>query len=58
MADYYKDLRILGVSETKRKQFAKKGIHDITELLAFYPREYHDYGIPGPPREGESSHCV
>lgn len=55
MADYYKDLRILGVSETKRKQFAKKGIHDITELLAFYPREYHDYGIPGPPREGKAA---
>ena len=53
MADYYKDLRLLGIPEKKRKQLAKKGIHDITELLAFYPRGYHDYGIPGSPREGK-----
>lgn len=55
MSDYYKDLRLLGIPETKRKQLAKKGIHDITELLAFYPRGYHDYGIPGPPREGKAA---
>lgn len=55
MAEYYKDLRFLGIPETKRKQLAKKGIHDITELLAFYPRGYHDYGIPGPPREGKAA---
>lgn len=53
MPEYYKDLRLLGIPETKRKQLAKKGIHDISELLAFYPRGYHDYGIPGPPREGD-----
>lgn len=55
MSEYYNDLSLLGITDRKRKQLEKKGIHDITELLFFLPRKYKIYGKPGPVREGETA---
>lgn len=54
MSEYYKSLSLLGLTDKKRKQLEKKGIHDITELLMFLPRKYKIFGKPGPVRMGEA----
>ena len=55
MSEYFNDLSLLGITDRKRKQLEKKGIHDISELLFFIPRKYKIYGKPGPIREGEAA---
>ena len=54
MSEYYKSLSLLGLTDKKRKQLEKKGIHDITELLMFLPRKYKIFGKPGPVCVGEA----
>lgn len=52
---YYSDLKLLGITDAKKKQLLKKGIRDITDLLLFLPRKYTNYGIPGEPKEGKAA---
>lgn len=40
------DISALGVRANKAKQFEKKGIMTVEDLLSFYPRKYIDYTHP------------
>ena len=40
------DLSIIGVNSAKIKQFNKKGIYTVEDLLKFTPRKYFDYREP------------
>ena len=55
MPDYYNDLNLLGIQEKKKKQFEKKGIHDINDLLMFLPRRYKNFGAISDVHEGEAA---
>ena len=39
------NLSLLGISDKKKKQFQKKGIKNITDLLYFFPRDYKRYDL-------------
>lgn len=45
------DLSLLNVNERKRKQFEKKGIYNIVDLLQYFPRSYKIYNMDA--TEGE-----
>ena len=55
MPEYYNDLSLLGIQENKIKQFEKKGIHDINDLLMFLPRRYKNFGAISDVYEGETA---
>ena len=55
MPEYYNDLSLLGIQENKKKQFEKKGIHDINDLLMFLPRRYKNFGAISDVHEGEAA---
>lgn len=40
------DLKELNIPEKKRKQFEKKGINSVSDLLYFFPRKYCDFQNP------------
>lgn len=40
------DLSIIGVNTQKQKQFNKKGIYTVEDLLKYVPRKYFDYRTP------------
>lgn len=40
------DLRELDITEKKEKQFMKKNIRSVEDLLNFFPRKYRDYRTP------------
>lgn len=40
------DLSVIGVNSQKEKQFNKKGVYSVEDLLKYVPRKYYDYSIP------------
>lgn len=40
------DLNAIGVTDAKAKQFLKKGIRSVEDLIQYYPRKYTDFSRP------------
>ena len=47
-------LNLLGLRKDKIKQFNKKGIYNVQDLVDFIPRKYYDFTKPKPIKELEN----